>query len=77
MTPAITTILSRWIEPPREISQDATLADLGMTCGGILESIKCDLEEQVLGREFRDPAAIYRDMTVADLVALVLGERGV
>ncbi len=48
MTPAITTILSRWIEPPREISQDATLADLGMTCGGILESIKCDLEEQVL-----------------------------
>lgn len=72
MTPTVETIISRWIAPPRTISDDDTLADLGLGCEAVLVSISCSIEEEILlDRELPDPAAIHRDMTVRDVVAVV------
>lgn len=67
----IETILTKYFCQPQDIKPDATLADMGLRAEVDVLCLQCYVEEEILCREFKDPAAIHSDMTVADLVALV------
>lgn len=67
----VATIIAGWLETPREIGPDDTMADLGLTCEAVLASIQCEIEEEVLGHEFACPIVVHQDATVADLVDAV------